>query len=146
MALGEMDIGAAARSAPPFGIRFAFGGSPERGTEAPEADRGKFAQKAGQIVEMVLRRGVGCACLPGCRTQRQAIYPLSIENILRRLEQGFAQGSMMVGPPGFFLPKICRHGSRLAVSAAGGFPGTALVISFHLIVSKGELPIVPKNY
>ena len=72
-------------------------GGRHRGVELAKADRGEFADEAGEVAEMMGRRGMRHAGLARHRAQRQAGKPVALQHPLGGLEQRIAQRAVMIG-------------------------------------------------
>ena len=71
-------------------------GRRHRDVELPEADRGEFADEAGEIAEMMGGCGMRHAGLARHRAQRQAAKTVPLQHGLGGLEQGVVQVAVMI--------------------------------------------------
>jgi hypothetical protein len=67
-----------------------------RGSNPLEADRGKLAQEPRNVTEVILLGGVRYARFAGGCASRQRLDAVTLEDAFGRLQQGFAQGAMMI--------------------------------------------------
>ena len=113
-------------------------GRRHRGIELPEADRGEFADEAGEIAEMMGRCGMRHSGLARHRAQRQPRKAVALQHRLGRLEQGVVQVAVMIrrifaGRPRCAARLRLRPGSRGAAFACAGSGAAQLLVGFLAI-------------
>ncbi len=134
--IGDIGLGAGRRLLRQRGA--GRGGSRHRGAELPVADRGEFADEAGQVAEMMGRCGVRDTGLARHRAQRQSRQPVALEHPFGRLEQRAVQRAVMVrrgfpccggGARCASFPRCPRRRNIIVGSGPGAGSGVAFFLS-----------------